>query len=135
EERVDFFSSIAMGNHLQLHRKIDENLQLNINPTDLQRLIDNNLSNAMKYSKPYSVVTVRACLEDTIVLEFLTKSKPIKSQEALFEPHYQEELNKGGFGLGLSLVKEICQKYGYTIELLHSDGYNIFRYKLEEYNA
>ncbi len=135
QERVEFFSSIALGNHLQLHTKIDKNLQLNINPIELQRLIDNNLSNAMKYSKPYSVVTVSALWEEAIILEFSTKSKPIKSQESLFEPHYQEELNKGGFGLGLSLVKEICQKYGYTIELLHSEGYNIFRYRLKEHTA
>ncbi|SMC09185.1 cache domain-containing protein [Nitratiruptor tergarcus] len=128
EQRVEFFTEVAKGNHLRFITKIEPDITLFINEIELQRIIDNNLSNAIKYSHINTAITIKLYKKDTIVLEFWTESKKIEDKEAIFKQFYREDRAKGGFGLGLALVKEICDKNGCTIEVDNDGKYNIFRY-------
>ncbi len=132
KNRIEFFKEVAKGNTLQIEASIEKNLKLFINSVELQRVIDNNLSNAIKYSYPNSTIYIKLYKDKDIIFEIATKSKKIKETKNIFEQFYKEDDAKGGFGLGLALVKEICDKYGFKIELTYINDYNIFKYILKE---
>ena len=134
QNRIDFFTEVAKGNRLRFKTDIAPGVIVRFSPVELQRLIDNNLSNAIKYSDPGSTIKV-SLSGDPVTLRFSTRSKPIENKEAIFDQFYREASAKGGFGLGLALVKEICDKYGCTIEVRNENGYNTFIYRIDDENT
>jgi len=128
EGRIDFFEEIAKGNKHRIITKIEEGIQLYFSDIELQRIVDNNLSNAIKYANKNTDIEVRLKKEDAlIVLEFLTYSKVV-DVERIFEPFHQEEELHGGFGLGLEIVQSICKKECVNFKVISADGMTIFRY-------
>jgi signal transduction histidine kinase len=128
EGRIDFFEEIATGNRHKITANIEEGIQLYFSDIELQRIVDNNLSNAIKYANKNTDIEVRLKKEEElIVLEFLTYSK-IVDIERIFEPFHQEEELHGGFGLGLEIVQSICRKECVDFEVTSDGEITIFRY-------
>ena len=73
-------------------------------------------------------------MQNSIVLEFKSYSQSIKNKEKLFEKNYREDESKRGLGLGLNMVKLICEKYNIEYELTYIDGQNNFRYTFKVAN-
>ena len=46
----------------------------------------------------------------------------------IFEKNYREEESKRGLGLGLNIVKNICDKYNILYVASYQNGQNIFTY-------
>jgi len=111
-QRIDFFSEIAKANNHTIISDIQNNVMLYFNPLELQRLIDNNLSNAIKYAKKESDINVLLYQnKENIILEFMTASqKKIEDIEKIFYPFHREESSQLGLGLGLEIVRLICDK-------------------------
>ena len=77
----------------------------------LQRIIDNNLSNAIKYSYENANIYV-SIIKISGGFQFVVSSHSSKIQDPqqIFQEYYREEKSKDGFGLGLNLVKRICEE-------------------------
>lgn len=132
-ERIAFFEGIAVANRLQLQNTIAEGVQVCMNEEELRRVVDNNLSNAIKYAYPDSAVDVVLRLEaGEPLLAFRTRSRTIDNPEKVFEPFYREDDRHAGFGLGLHLVKAICDKYGIRTEIASAAGETVFTYRFGE---
>ena len=117
-ERLDFFHGIATANDLFFVLNIDEDIYIKFNKTELQRIVDNNISNAIKYSKDSS--TIKVLLEEykeEIKLVFWDEGIGIKNTKKIFERYYRGDKITGGFGIGLSIVKNICKKNKIKIEV------------------
>jgi signal transduction histidine kinase len=133
EERVDFFTEVALGNQHHIISEIQEGLWLYFSPEELQRIVDNNLSNAIKYAnKGTDVKIVLQKENEAIVLKFLTMSPKIEDTESIFKAFKRENDVKGGFGLGLEIVYTICQKEKVKIEVESDDEMTIFSYTFEK---
>ena len=131
-QRIKFFSTISKVNFKELLTAIEEDIYFEINQIELERLIDNNISNAIKYAdtnKPITIILKR--VQNSIVLEFKSYSKPIRNPQKLFEKNYRENASKRGLGLGLNMVKLICEKYNIEYELSYRNGENIFSYSFK----
>lgn len=129
EERIDFFEEIAKGNEQRIVAKIEEGIMIYFSDIELQRIIDNNLSNAIKYAYKHSDIVVRLVQEkSSILLEFQTHSKKIEDTKRIFEPFHQEVASKGGFGLGLQIVHGICQKECADVQVVSGEEITVFRY-------
>jgi len=129
KERVEFFSEIAIGNELNFKLDIENNIFTNINPIHLQRIIDNTFSNAIKYSFSHKNIKVKLYKNDDFkILEVSNYGKPILNPEKLFKRYYREDNSRGGFGIGLSIIKEICDKNNVEIKVISNDGLVTFRY-------
>jgi len=131
--RLDFFSEIAKSNSLYFVTNIQEDIYIKFNITEFQRVIDNNISNAIKYSYTKSPIFVRLDYIDDNEVEFsiTTHSKKIEYQSKIFDDFYRENSARGGFGLGLKIVKEICDKNLVTIKLDSNDKETKFTYRFK----
>lgn len=131
-ERIDFFFEIAKGNKHKIISSISKGLQLHMNQEELQRIVDNNLSNAIKFANKGTDVEVRLFEEnEKIVLSFVSNSPKIIDTKSIFQAFKRENNVKGGFGLGLEIVYSICKKENIIIDLVSNDEYTIFNYIFE----
>lgn len=130
--RTKFFEEIAEGNNHGIKTALEECGKIWFNELELQRIIDNNLSNAIKYAKRGTDITIELFeKEKEIVIRFVTHSKRIKDTEKIFEAFHREDRVKSGFGLGLEIVGEICQKEDIRIGVDSTEEMTIFSYRFK----
>jgi len=123
KERVAYFQDIASLRQIVLHEEIEEDITLYFNPTKLQRIVDNTISNAIKYSHEKSSVYISLKLhEQRILFSVQDFGVGIEKPEKIFERYYRENLNKGGFGIGLNIVKRIVDEHGITLTITSRPG-------------
>jgi signal transduction histidine kinase len=128
KERIEFFRRIAKSHNKKFIVDIDNDLLFNINKVELERIIDNNLSNAIKYSKKSEIFVSLKRKDNKFVLKFETYGERIKDSKNVFEKNYREQSHKRGLGIGLNIVKQICEKYGIVYTHYYQYGKNIFEY-------
>lgn len=129
ERRIKNFNIISKVHNKSIIHNIEENINYFINIIELERIIDNNITNAIKYGEKNKAIKINLYKKDnTIVLEFESLGLAIKNKEKIFEKNYRENDSKRGLGLGLNMVKNICVKYDILYEVSFEDGCNIFRY-------
>jgi PAS domain S-box-containing protein len=129
-ERVVFFDVIAHANDKTITTNIENDIEIYMNDTELERLIDNNLSNAIKHSYDKSEIQVVLEKNDSeIMLQFISKGENIKNVSKLFNRNYTESNDaKRSLGLGLHMVKTICEKNCTRYYVDSQDGTNTFTY-------
>jgi signal transduction histidine kinase len=133
-ERLAYFDEIAQSNQLFFVTNIQNPIYVQFNQILLQRITDNNLSNAIKYSFADSPIFVKLLQDDQgIIFEVKTHSKRIENTEKIFDDFYRENDARGGFGLGLRIVKEICDKNSVIIELDSKEKETKFTYRFAQY--
>ena len=129
ENRIDFFEEIAEGNTHKIISKIEPDINIYMSDIELQRIVDNNLSNAIKYANKNTEISVKLYEESRgIILEFMTHSKQIVDTKRIFEPFHQEVDIQGGFGLGLEIVHSICKKENIEVEVTSNSQITVFKY-------
>lgn len=105
---IDYFKDVAELKGTNIYSKIEENLTIEFIPAKLQKIIDNTLSNAIKYGKEEKDVYVALQQRgDKIVLTIQDFGIGIKDPQKIFSRYYREDDTKGGFGIGLNIVKKI----------------------------
>jgi signal transduction histidine kinase len=60
-----------------------------------------------------------------------SRSKIIQDTQKVFEAYYREEKKIDGFGLGLRLVKSICEEENVEVILTSNDSLTTFSYKFK----
>ncbi|MCU1717110.1 sensor histidine kinase [Pseudomonas sp. 5P_3.1_Bac2] len=86
------------------------------NPTLLATVLSNLLRNALHYTESGHVNLI--VTEQGFSVEDTGIGIPTEQQEYMFQPFVRGQHNRGeGLGLGLSLVKRICQAQGWQINL------------------
>lgn len=130
EKRVEFFNDLAMSRNILFHKNIESNIEINFNEIEAFRLVDNNLSNAIKYSKNNSNIYVSLQKkQNEFKLSFKDEGVGIKDTSTIFERYYRGDNITGGFGIGLSIVKNICKKNKIKIEVESKENVgSTFRY-------
>jgi len=122
KDRIEYFRDI-----LNIENKtIKANLKpfyIKADKNDIETLIDNNIKNAIKYSTGNEILIT---LKDNI-LSFENEGI-IKDKQKVFDKFYREEDIKGGFGIGLSIIKSIAQKYDISINLTTQNNKVKFEY-------
>lgn len=130
--RTRFFEEIAYGNDHKIMTDFNECGKICFNELELQRIIDNNLSNAIKYAKRGTDIHIELYEEEgEIIMRFITHSKMIEDTKKIFEAFHREDKVELGFGLGLEIVGEICQKEGIKIDVESSEEMTIFSYRFK----
>ncbi|MBE7722124.1 MAG: HAMP domain-containing histidine kinase [Lacrimispora celerecrescens] len=123
------------GNTIAVHA--DENLTAYGDPTQLARVFNNILKNAVAYSNPHSEISISAGeWNHQVVITFRNQGTTIPAEElsSIFEKFYRLDKarasNTGGAGLGLAIAKEIITMHGGTIMADSKDGITAFTVSL-----
>jgi two-component system sensor histidine kinase GlrK len=105
-----------------------EDITLRADRTRLRLVIDNLVSNAIKFSPEGGTIHVRAGVEGTeAVIDVADAGPGIASEERvrIFEPFFQGATPQGGLvrgtGIGLSVVQEFVHAHGGRVELVDGD--------------
>ncbi|WP_373032360.1 response regulator [Sulfurovum sp.] len=116
--RVAYFHEIAEVKDIELHLEIETEILVNINPVHLERLVDNTLSNAIKYSN--NGTEIELFVGNSSQGYFFSISDEgigLEDVNIIFEQYYQSSHNNMGLGIGLATVKEICEIYDINIQI------------------
>ena len=110
-------------NKIRISTKIDTDFDFYSDSKSVSVLLNNFLSNAIKYydpekSEPFIQISVKTTSESAVV-EIKDNGLGIKkkSQERIFDMFYRDSTGEMGSGIGLFIVKEIIGKLGGTIVL------------------
>jgi signal transduction histidine kinase len=118
KERIEYFTEVASMKDIKILSDIKDTCNFEINPKQLQRVIDNTLSNAIKYSDESSEIEVMMYTKDNKChMSFKDNGVGISNIYKVFTRYYRESKNSGGFGLGLNIVKSIIDEVGIELKI------------------
>jgi signal transduction histidine kinase len=132
--RIDFFTEVALLSKVKFSYISEvKELFIYFNETKLQRIVDNTLTNAIKYTYQNEIVDVNLKHSGLHVsFSVGSHSQAIKDEDRIFDEYYREDTKAAngiqGFGIGLRLVKNICDEEGVSISLESNTQKNIFTY-------
>lgn len=134
-DRIAFFQDLLNVKAINVQTDIAHNIELFFSQLELSRIVDNTLSNAIKYSKDKTSIQISLHDKvDCIVLSIKDEGCGIENSSKIFERYYRGDKISGGFGIGLSIVKNICDKNGVKIEVSSQVGtgscFTYYFYKL-----
>ena len=118
EDRIEFFMDLLNSKDIEVLKEIQGNLHIAFSKLELSRIIDNTISNAVKYSKNKTTIYLSlAQKSDKIILKIRDEGKGIEDTTKIFNRYYRGDKITGGFGIGLNIVKKICDKNGVHVEV------------------
>ncbi|GMT39081.1 Signal-transducing protein, histidine kinase CrdS [Helicobacter bizzozeronii] len=82
---------------------------------DIVTLVGNLLMNAIKYNQPHGFV--RVCLDQDLIITNSGRAIPPHKIEELTRRYIRIEGHTQGYGIGLDLVRRICDRYGFVLKI------------------
>lgn len=140
-EKQECFLDEIITNSIEKFEDIKENIiitatlphiRLLTDVNGFEKVIDNLLSNAIKYnSKKEPIVNISY---EKNILSVFNKGEKIDTKNLfiIFDRYYQTDSSNHGFGIGLNIVKEFCDKNKITIKIDTTDKGNVFMLNLEK---
>jgi len=113
QERVSYFELSCQLKDIELIFTCSTNdYKLLFSTTKLQRIIDNTLSNAIKFSFRHSRIEITLFKDknENMLLKIQDHGKGIENPQKILERYYRENEHKSGFGIGMSIVKSIIDE-------------------------
>lgn len=114
---------IMRNNKVEFINDIDEKFVIDFNKTDLKKICINLLSNAYRHTKQGYIKVEEK--NQTVCFENSGEEIKEEYKDKIFEPFFTVSKSKNrkqsGFGLGLSIVKNLSNNNGYKCYLKESD--------------
>ncbi|MDD3467399.1 MAG: HAMP domain-containing sensor histidine kinase [Campylobacterales bacterium] len=135
-ERVEYFKEPAIGANVSILFDVPEQMFVSFDRTQLQRMFDNNIFNAIKYSKEGGEIKISLFADKNgkIIFEVINSALYKPDVNNIFKRFYRGSDSRGGFGIGLSLVYQIAVQNGVGICCaVLEDGTVWFAYAFKDY--
>lgn len=115
ENRAEYFAILAQSKKLECDLDLEE-ATLYVDRRKITRVIDNLISNAIKYNKRHGTVGILLRQGSLVIFD---TGIGIKEEKIafIFDRYLRFNDSEGGFGVGLSIVKNILDEYDITIEV------------------
>ena len=130
QSRILFFDIVAQQSYLSFQiTDHTDRASVFLNETKLQRIVDNNITNAIKYTYDKNPIHITLSLTSSdILFEISSHSTMIADPEHIFDAYCRESKIEDGLGLGLNLVKTICKQENIKITLNSKESRTSFQY-------
>jgi len=120
---LDKFEDLKNGIDIEFKM---EDIYIKTDINGFEKVLDNLISNALKYNLPQNG-KIKIDFKDNKLHIFNTgKEIDTKNLFIVFEEYFQEKSSNDGFGLGLNIVKEFCDKNNIAIKIEPSKQGNTF---------
>jgi DNA-binding NarL/FixJ family response regulator/anti-sigma regulatory factor (Ser/Thr protein kinase) len=117
------FKEYSKKKDIQLNENIKDHLFVKADPVAINRIINNLIENAIKYSNDTCVIDVSLQDEDDMIIFSIKDCGigiPPELHKKVFEPYYQitkQKRSVEGMGLGLPIVKKVVQDLNGSIRI------------------
>ena len=122
-QKLAEFSELAEAMHLRVAIN-DEPTLVQFHHHLAEIIISNLLNNAIRYNAPNGKINIE--LKNGILTIGNTSTQEPLDQEKVFKRFYRVHQGEDGNGLGLSIVKQICEAAGYTASYNYVQGLHTF---------
>lgn len=130
-DRIKFFSFLANTKNILIEFSGEIGNFVQMRSVDLLRVIDNTLSNAIKYAKSGTTILLEIINNENSMLFICENSGSIiKDTKKIFDSGYREDSTQIGMGIGLEIVASICNYYKIQTEVISQDAVTTFRYEI-----
>ena len=116
KERMLYFTVMAEYKRLKIEMTIDENVTLEIDKNDLTRLVDNLISNAIKYNKQEGLLKLSLTKTSLSVTDTGVGIQK-KDLDTIVCRFKRANKSEGGFGIGLDIVNQVVESYGFALDI------------------
>ena len=120
-EKIESYKELALNT---IHFNSTETLMVSMDVFLADILINNLISNAIKYSSKNDSVLISAD-ENSLVISNVGE-KALLNPEKLFQRFYKESNKNQSTGLGLAIVKKICDLYHFKISYEFEKNQHVF---------
>lgn len=115
KESIKFFDEIAASKGNTIEFTLEPTMVF-MDRSRIQKAINNLISNAIKYSYPNTKIQIK--LKDRV---FSITDEGIgiadEDKEIIFTRYERKNKDNGGFGIGLDIVKSVCNQYNIKIKV------------------
>ena len=133
KKRIDYFHYFKASKKITIEFNSLLSSWIKMKEVDLQRIVDNTISNAIKYAFPESVVKIDILENhESIILQSKNIGSVIKNPQQIFNKGYRENFEQVGMGIGLEIVASICHSYGIKVEVTSEDEKTSFKYYIKK---
>jgi len=129
-QRVAYFTLVAQSRSLKFTTQLPDQMPVECNQEEMERVIDNLISNALKYTQEHNEITIS--IERDNDRGRFSICNPVSKRvdvEKIFQKYYRDEEETFGLGLGLELVQAICKKN--SINIRATSDNNLFCIAME----
>ena len=131
QKRIDYFHYFKKSKNILIDFQKEKDCKVEMQESDLLRIIDNTLSNAIKYAQVDSTITIFVTqTEDFTIFKSINIGIEIKDTKKIFQRGHREDYQNIGMGIGLEIVAFICHQYNILINVISQNGFTIFEYKI-----
>jgi len=120
EKSIEYYRLFAEIKHITFNMDV-EKISCSIPESQITLLLGNLIGNAIKYSSPRSTIDISLKNRILTIADEGIGIDPDKHKE-IFKKFKRGIDYSGGFGIGLNIVKSICDEYGIKIELDSKPG-------------
>lgn len=114
-EQLEYFTPLASKKSIDIKLQL-EPFEYKINKDDFKRLFNNLISNAIKYNKMAGTIEITLKNNELIIKDTGIGISKDKLKD-IYKRYYRATNEQGGFGIGLSIVNQICNNYNIKIEV------------------
>ncbi|MBN1409851.1 MAG: response regulator [Spirochaetales bacterium] len=128
QEKVALFRDYARTKKIKLNHEISRDVPVLADPFALDRIINNLIDNAIRYTPEYGMIDVVLKTDNSNIYFTVVDTGigiPEERRARIFKPYYQlshRKVNIEGIGMGLSIVKKIMDNIGGTIQCYSKPG-------------
>ncbi|MDN3657811.1 ATP-binding protein [Ferruginibacter paludis] len=117
KDSMALFEKYAIDLEIKIEVSIHQGIIIQADPLSINRIINNLIENAMKFSEANDTIEIALSKNDDGDIQFIVSDRgigiPLNMQAKIFEPYYQlnsQKANTQGMGLGLPIVKKVVEE-------------------------
>ncbi|WP_010052660.1 sensor histidine kinase [Carnobacterium maltaromaticum] len=135
ENELPKFEAFIIKQGYSLEINLEE-IEIEANREEIQRVVSNLINNAMKYTKVGGRIGLSLTRDE---IKIWNECDPLKPQEldrifeAFYRPDFARDRKDGGTGLGLYIISQLLQKNQFVYEFLPTEDFKgmVFRILLK----
>lgn len=125
DAQLEEFNDLIEMKNLDIQKNFSDPLVIPMNPMLSEILIKNLLTNAIKYTTTQGAIKINV---EKIEFSISNSGEPLNIPKSkLFERFKKGNQTSDSLGLGLSIVKKICDFHQFRIEYSYQNNFHIFK--------